>query len=144
MPGYLGRWKDRRGCQVILTATQPEEAEGCSWQPVGRGYFQGRGRGPHGPALAEQPLQLRDTNLFSQICLTRSCQHWPTEGHTNAKAEVLEMRVTGHLRRECPLMEVGQVFHVIEVPRGTYSVRVSCQALVDSGCMQTFLLSQKF
>lgn len=56
------------------------------------------------------------------------------EGHTNAKAEVLEM----------PLMEVGQVFHVIGVPRATYSVQVSCQALVDSGCMQTFLLSQQF
>lgn len=140
LPGYLCRWKERCGCQVMLTATQPEEVEGCSWQLVGRGYFQV----PTALPWQSSHCSYRTLTPFSQICLTRSCQRWPTAGHTNAKAEVLEMRVTGHMRRECPLMEVGQVFHVIGVPRVTYSVRVSCQALVDSGCMQTFLLSQQF
>uniref|UniRef100_A0AAQ4P4Q9 CCHC-type domain-containing protein n=1 Tax=Gasterosteus aculeatus aculeatus TaxID=481459 RepID=A0AAQ4P4Q9_GASAC len=56
----------------------------------------------------------------------------------------------GHLRRECPLMEVGQVIRVAGVPTpspgpgATYRVPVRIQggirqALVDSGCMQSMI-----
>ncbi|KAM4562630.1 uncharacterized protein PAE49_011040 [Odontesthes bonariensis] len=56
----------------------------------------------------------------------------------------------GHFRRECPLMEVGQVIRVVGPaapsagPGGTYSVpgRIqggTHQAMVDSGCMQSMI-----
>ncbi|XP_026003826.1 uncharacterized protein LOC113009615 [Astatotilapia calliptera] len=56
----------------------------------------------------------------------------------------------GHLRRDCPLMEVGQVFRVAGAPApspgpgGTYSIPVRTrggirQALVDTGCTQTLV-----
>ncbi|KAM9766884.1 uncharacterized protein ACNS7B_017333 [Menidia menidia] len=56
----------------------------------------------------------------------------------------------GHFRRECPLMEVGQVIRVVGPPapspgpRGTYSVPVRIQggthqAMVDSGCTQSMV-----
>ncbi|KAM9717937.1 uncharacterized protein ACNS7B_021418 isoform 1-T1 [Menidia menidia] len=56
----------------------------------------------------------------------------------------------GHVRRECPLMEVGQVIRVVGPPapspgpRGTYSVPVRIQggthqAMVDSGCTQSMV-----
>uniref|UniRef100_A0A669B7F8 Integrase catalytic domain-containing protein n=1 Tax=Oreochromis niloticus TaxID=8128 RepID=A0A669B7F8_ORENI len=56
----------------------------------------------------------------------------------------------GHLRRDCPLMEVGQVFRVASAPAtssspgGTYSIPVRTRggirhALVDTGCTQTLV-----
>lgn len=65
MPGYLCHWKERRGCEVMLTTTQPEEAEGCSRQLVGRGYFQV----PTALPWQSSHCSYGTLTPFSQICL---------------------------------------------------------------------------
>lgn len=53
--------------------------------------------------------------------------------------ECWKFRQPGHLRRDCPLMEVGQVLRVTGAPAlslgpgGTYSIPYR-NALVDTGC----------
>lgn len=67
------------------------------------------------------------------------------ESSTFVGAGVLELRL-GHVHWECPLMEMGRVFHVTgplatSSGPGVYSTLVRCQvgtdrAMVDSGSMQ--------
>uniref|UniRef100_A0A669EMK6 CCHC-type domain-containing protein n=1 Tax=Oreochromis niloticus TaxID=8128 RepID=A0A669EMK6_ORENI len=137
-----------------LAARAEEPGEG-SQKPSKQAPVPAPRRRVPAPAQGERAPVLSPTNLFASFVPSQgsemsSAAPEPWRAAQTPGQECWKCGQPEYLKRDCPLMEVGQVFRVASAPApspgpgGTYSIPVRTRgairhALVDTGCMQTLV-----